>query len=282
MNKTSAHNTQHTPTQLLKKLPDIICTYSQKVLDRLHWHRQIGLLISVTLFTLATSWLADSFPIHSLEETNLPSGTIALMLTILSLILFNCYKSTLCNLRVKSQNHYTPHPAIITFLSASKPIPWETLTPNLEIDLNNEQALKQPSWRQQMRLIARSTSTLKHIYLITSHQSHPQKDDFTRLVHHYHPEISIQEITTHGIDFENLETIVQTLKTAIQQAMNDGYHKTDIIIDVTGGQKTTSIAAANVTMEDHNLEFCYVQSQQGDKFDILSYNATSDKAEAPA
>lgn len=63
------------------------------------------------------------------------------------------------------------------------------------------------------------------------------------------------EVAPGNVDFEDLTSSV----TALQQAIkNSGVEPRDIVIDVTGGQKTASIAGALVTLDKRDLIFQYV------------------------
>ena len=63
------------------------------------------------------------------------------------------------------------------------------------------------------------------------------------------------EVAPGNIDFENLTSSVQALQWAIK---NSGALPRDIVIDVTGGQKTASIAGALITLDKRDLIFQYV------------------------
>ncbi|MCX8018379.1 MAG: hypothetical protein N2690_10835, partial [Rhodocyclaceae bacterium] len=63
------------------------------------------------------------------------------------------------------------------------------------------------------------------------------------------------EIAPGNVDFEDLSSSVVALRLAIQSC---GAKPRDIVIDVTGGQKTASIAGALVTLDNRDLIFQYV------------------------
>lgn len=99
------------------------------------------------------------------------------------------------------------------------------------------------------------------------------------------------EQKNHGVDFEDFGALTHTLEMALhrivvrrnnwlswlpplekyycsKKGIPRAIRYRDIIIDATGGQKTTSIAAATITMKSH-VDFQYVQTL-GDN-DVLQY-----------
>ena len=63
------------------------------------------------------------------------------------------------------------------------------------------------------------------------------------------------EVAPGNVDFEDLTSSLMALQQAIK---NSGAEHRDIVIDVTGGQKTASIAGALVTLDKRDLIFQYV------------------------
>jgi hypothetical protein len=61
------------------------------------------------------------------------------------------------------------------------------------------------------------------------------------------------------VDFENLDAVVAELRRVIQE-FGAAYGARDVVVDVTGGLKTTSIAGALLTLNNEAL-FQYVQSR---------------------
>lgn len=62
-----------------------------------------------------------------------------------------------------------------------------------------------------------------------------------------------------GIDFEDLNQVMNALEEAIALARREGCRRDeDMVIDVTGGQKTTSIAGALKTLDRRDLIFQYI------------------------
>jgi hypothetical protein len=63
-----------------------------------------------------------------------------------------------------------------------------------------------------------------------------------------------------AVDFEVLEDVLAALRAALKHAQTLSYKDHEIVVDVTGGLKTTSIAGALVTLDRRDLIFQYVPS----------------------
>jgi hypothetical protein len=249
------------------------------------WLTRYGLIISVVTFTVSTSWLADSFPIHKLEDTNPISLLFAAILTLISVVLFNRYKTALCSTSIINSQRFQPHDAVITLLSGQTTF---TSTDPLLRPESLEEAIEKSEteghvskhvWRQALRALYKNPN-LKHLYVISSTQNSRHFNDYKSLIQYYRPNLVVHHITPAGIDFESLKEVNDAISEAIKHAKSDNFDMVDIAIDITGGQKTASIAAANFTLEHKDLEFFYVAT--GDELKIISYNAISTKSEAPA
>ena len=69
--------------------------------------------------------------------------------------------------------------------------------------------------------------------------------------------VVVEAFAGNAPDFEELEDVTRALQKALEQA-NEKPER--IVIDVTGGQKTTSIAAAMFTLDKRDLVFQYVST----------------------
>ncbi|MHB1592310.1 MAG: hypothetical protein ACYCTW_12395 [Sulfuricella sp.] len=89
---------------------------------------------------------------------------------------------------------------------------------------------------------------------------------------HLHPE---------AIGFEDIEAMQQTFDWWINFFREKGIAEKDIILDATGGQKTTSIAAALTTLRWERVEFQYVQTEPakpGEEIRAIGFNVVVDAA----
>jgi hypothetical protein len=98
----------------------------------------------------------------------------------------------------------------------------------------------------------------------------PQAAELARL---YVPGLNI-ECQDAPVGFEALEDLQGRFDHWIEHFRAAGVPESQIILDVTGGLKTTSIAAALTTLRWNRIEFQYVQTAA--PFDVLSFNLTVD------
>lgn len=87
---------------------------------------------------------------------------------------------------------------------------------------------------------------------------------------HLHPD---------AISFEDIEALQQTFDWWIKFFREKSIAEKDIILDATGGQKTTSIAAAITTLRWERVEFQYVQTEpakRGEAIRAIGFNVVVD------
>jgi len=76
------------------------------------------------------------------------------------------------------------------------------------------------------------------------------------------------------VDFEDIEALQTRFDHWIEHFRAQGIAEPDIILDATGGQKTTSIAAALTTLRWNRIEFQYVQTRKPNN--VLGFNLAVD------
>jgi len=104
------------------------------------------------------------------------------------------------------------------------------------------------SWEMPFLAIQHHISKLQHIVLVSSSggkRSSLESGLFIQLVHSIYPNIRIEEQT---VDFENLEQIFDWINHVYEKSRQEGLKESDVLVDITGGQKTNSIAAAIATL----------------------------------
>jgi hypothetical protein len=104
------------------------------------------------------------------------------------------------------------------------------------------------SWEMPFRAIQHHISKLQYIVLVASsggRRSSLESGLFIKLVHALYPNIRIEE---QVVDFENLEQIFDLINHVYEKAQQEGLKDSDVLVDITGGQKTNSIAAAIATL----------------------------------
>ena len=118
------------------------------------------------------------------------------------------------------------------------------------------------NWQPLLRAIATHTVEDKpeRLHLIGSPDlggSHRQLDMCERVLRRYLP--NVETVTRRGpVDFEDFSALQKCLRAIIEEEKQAGLRDEDIVIDVTGGQKPTSIAGSSVTFST-NVTFQYVQ-----------------------
>lgn len=82
---------------------------------------------------------------------------------------------------------------------------------------------------------------------------------------------------TGGIDFNDVERLTHATDDAHYLLEKAGLRQRDILIDVTGGQKTNSIAGAAVALaEGRTIQYvAYEREQQS--YQIIAYDVTYDQ-----
>ena len=132
---------------------------------------------------------------------------------------------------------------------------------------------EQFAWEQLLRAISPHASCRPRLILIGSSGNDGTAESFTDcrdMIAHYFPNLDPTQIETRTASFESLDQLLNVYRKIV--ADNAG-RKDEIMIDVTGGTKVASIAAAMVTLQHPEVEFQYVETE-GEKR-IRSFNVLS-------
>jgi hypothetical protein len=127
------------------------------------------------------------------------------------------------------------------------------------------------NWQQLLRAVQPHISKLRRIHLIGSpgpKGSFPQLPLCKALLEHYLPHVTIRP-SSEPVDFEDFDALAECVSQIIQEEKAGGSKERDIIIDVTGGVKTASIAAASVTL-NNQVTFQYVQTNP--PYEVYAYD----------
>lgn len=130
-------------------------------------------------------------------------------------------------------------------------------------------------WQQMLRglLPHGKDDTLKHIYLIGSSDTKTRQGSFSslylakNLIQHYFPTAKVESHPS-AVHFENFDALADTLSVALKK-LKKHFREKEITVDVTGGQKTTSIAGAVVTFKS-GVTFQYVQTDE--PYEVIKYD----------
>ncbi|NLI30987.1 MAG: hypothetical protein GX423_13050 [Nitrospiraceae bacterium] len=142
--------------------------------------------------------------------------------------------------------------------SASRPHPWEM--PLLAVDYHSD--------------------TLTHLYIFVScgeKGSAPALPLFRRLISSRWPHLAVVVLpeSTEGVDFENIHDVFDMTEALYLRAKADGFQPQDVIIDITGGQKTTSIAAAMATLASgRRFQYVSTTSKKVRAYDVVYTNSS--------
>ena len=130
------------------------------------------------------------------------------------------------------------------------------------------------SWEQLLRAMRKHAEggQLRQVYLVGSPGDQGTAAKFIEcrdLLCLCFPSIKATEFQREEVGFEDIDGLLGLYRSIIQRA---GKGKSQVMIDVTGGTKVVSIAAAIVTMEYPDIEFQYVETQG--KKRVRSFNVT--------
>src|SRR5262245_19221775 len=129
------------------------------------------------------------------------------------------------------------------------------------------------NWQQRFRAIVPrvQNATLQRLQLIGSpggRGSFEQLRLCQQVLAHYLPQVEIVPEPA-PVDFEDFNALVRCMQRIIQGEKRRGMSERDIIIDVTGGIKTASIAGASITFNSQVM-FQYVQTQP--PYEVYAYD----------
>lgn len=143
------------------------------------------------------------------------------------------------------------------------------------------------AWRMPIEAIAHHLPRLQRVIIISSsgkHGSHCQYQQFKQLCGRLFsdgPRIDdlaeLDSSWTAGIDFNDVERLTAATDDAHRLLEQSGLRQHDILIDVTGGQKTNSIAGAAVALAEGRA-IQYVSHQRDtDSYKVVVYDVTWDQ-----
>jgi len=135
------------------------------------------------------------------------------------------------------------------------------------------------AWEQLLRATREHLPRLQRVILIGSSGIDGTAASFEacrRMISHYFPGLKQANIQARAASFEELDDLLGVYRKII---VEEAQRKAEIMIDVTGGTKVVSVAAAMVTLEHPEIEFQYVETE-GDKrvrnFNVISGSAGGD------
>lgn len=217
-----------------------------------------------------------------------PAVNFGVSLAIFLAFFWVVFKNRQAFMAVRSFRYHPckPHQCLVMLLTLPNiippktPLPWPLKTTNkktgkvIECELPGKELTKEEieplndlewNWQQILRALYPHRDSLVEVHLIGS----PDKDnkpgtgsqafaqDAERLIKTYRPKVEV--ITQpQAVDFEDFNAVVSVIGDTLEE-LKKKYSEDDIIIDITGGQKTASIAAATVTLNSQ-MHFQYVKT----------------------
>ena len=140
---------------------------------------------------------------------------------------------------------------------------------------NLEKQDKQWNWEQLLRGLKPHLGIVERIYLIGSmgdDGSYQELEQIRSLLALYVAEGLPIELMPET-DFDEPMAVFRSIEKAVGLARRVGCSQSDIVIDVTGGQKVVSIAGAMATLHCPKIIFQYVDTK-GDK-QVRGFNVTA-------
>jgi hypothetical protein len=138
----------------------------------------------------------------------------------------------------------------------------------LDQDIQTLDALNRWPWQQLLRSIGPHRQSLRRLHLLGSSGtggSHADIDSARKLLLPYLPNC-VAPTASDPVDFDDLKAMMKALRRAVGDLAAERDSSTgrrireeDIVIDVTGGYKPTSIAGAIMTLSS-NVTFQYVHT----------------------
>jgi hypothetical protein len=170
--------------------------------------------------------------------------------------------------------------ALIVFLSP--PVRDEELVESilsgekkLDLSLLEDRERFRGPWRMIMEAVNYHLPELTHLVVIPSMETRNEfiklKTCFELLCPSKQIEIIVGKGCDNGLDFEDVRELVEALDKIYQGLKEEcGYKAQDILIDITGGQKVSTIAGAIVSLSE-GRSFQYVSTKN---YSISTYDVT--------
>lgn len=126
---------------------------------------------------------------------------------------------------------------------------------DIEEAINNrsfsENFLLNKTWEMPILSIKHHYSKLEYLYVITSSGEDGTfrlMGTFKKVVKYLFPSVEVMELTPEGIKFEDIKQVFEAIEKFYSEVKEKGIREKEVIVDITGGQKTNSIAAAIATL----------------------------------
>lgn len=260
------------------------------------WKLIVALLLTVVFSNLVADGCKDLlYGVFEISPDGIRAKALITVISLLGFVMVSWWIKKLTEeyLSVRHLKNHTvvkPHRAIIMTastpsgykieLSAEK-VTIQTNTSNVSLSgdiIKDMDQLDRLNLQQFLRALKPHLGELKWLFLVGSggkNGSFECLKEFERVVRHYVGDsVQIFHRGSDHLSFEDLEGVYQEFKSCIN-SLSKGHRVShgEIMIDVTGGTKTASIAAALATLEHEDIELQYAQTTS--PYDVMSYNVIS-------
>lgn len=127
-------------------------------------------------------------------------------------------------------------------------------------------------WEMPLKAIDYHKSRVKKVLLFTSSGAHgtsTMSGDFRKVVQFLYPAILVEEIKPGGMNFEDVEEVFKAVENFFLRNEQENVKESDMLVDITGGQKTNSIAAAIATLATgRNFQYISTETKEVRVFDV--------------
>lgn len=201
------------------------------------------------LFALVTAWLPDG--IIAILDGKFEFAPIVQVVSPLIILIGLWFwlrrVADSSELNVIVDDSPLPAKALILFLSSNKDErEFERVSSIEEIKSN---------WKQPLRSMYYHKEYLKTVFVLTSPSSYEQKESFEATVKKVIPN-AVELNFANPVDFEDAKGIFESLKASYESLKANGFRKSEIYIDLTGGTKVATIAGAIFALpEDRVVQY---------------------------
>lgn len=222
-----------------------------------------------SLIFIVTGWLPDGIAELLRGEWRESSYKLIISLTILFFIGYTLKKALKYERRIEvvseSPSKVKALAIFLSVLSMKKEIQEkevEALSEAFSANTLSEATFKGKTWEMPIIAIKHHMPEIKYLYVFTSSGDNPSSGlmpIFTKVINTIFPGIKVEEFTKGGIDFEDVKEVFEKVEEFYQKVKKDGLVDKEVIIDITGGQKTNTIAGAMATLS-FGRRFQYVST----------------------
>lgn len=259
---------------------------------RLAWKPILGFAV----LPVATSWVADylrewtvtGFDRLSRQDLFLFAFAVVVLLLAVTLLVYTAPALMLRTKQIRRANEVRPRAIFVGVVSTPK---WswqdDTLRPKKGAGAEHrfqpgrlQEALEVMKkldpffpWEQLLRGIVPHVPRLRKIVLLVSPQTKGDGEACEQMLRFF---LGLEgvEVIAREVEFDKLDDLLHVFEEIIEDSDDPG----EVVLDITGGTKVISVAAAMATLRYPDVEFQYVDTE-GNK-EVISFNVVTVSAAA--